>query len=141
MNLFGLGPDLSTIPLVSDAETRSISIDGDTEYPTICGTGTEDYVGGAWCFADQTYSTAFLGYPQRIVAEGCVPKHGLYRWHVMDPIRFKQDLRVTVQALTWRLDGRLAPLTDDIASIAYWYQLEPHAAFPEMPSVSERWPR
>lgn len=115
-------------------------IDGDTEYPTICGTGTEDYFGGAWCFGD-TYSTAYLGYPLHFKPEGSVPKHGLYRWHIMDPIRFQTNLRVTVQALGWWPNGRYEPLTDDISSVAYWYQLEPHAAFPGMPGTPGRWPR
>ncbi len=108
-------------------------IDGDKDYPTICGTGTEDYFGGAWGFGGQTYSTAFLGYPLYQKEEGKVPKHGLYRWHIMDPIRFDEDLRVTIQALGWWPDGVYEPLTDDICSVGYWYQHEPHAAFPELP--------
>jgi hypothetical protein len=52
----------------------------------------------------------------------------------MDPIRFEQDLRVTIQALGWRTGGRYLPLQDDIASVAYWYQTEPHASFPALPS-------
>ncbi len=115
-------------------------IDGDGDYPTICGTGTEDYFGGAWCFGD-TYSTAFLGYPLWERQEGGVPKHGLYRWHIMDPIRFASDLRVTIQALGLWLDGKLEPLTDDISSVGYWYQSEPHAPFPAMPDLAGRWPR
>jgi hypothetical protein len=51
----------------------------------------------------------------------------------MDPIRFSQDLRVTIQALGWRSDGTYLPLQDDIASTAFWYQAEPHAAFPPVP--------
>jgi len=117
------------------------TIDGDTEHPTICGTGTEDYFGGAWCFGGRTYSTAFLGYPLRRANEGEVPRHGLYRWHVMDPIRFKQDLRVTIQALGWWPDRQFEPLTDDIASVAYWYQAEPHAAFPALAPLQARWSR
>jgi len=115
-------------------------IDGDGEFPTICGTGTEDYFGGAWCFHD-TFSTAFLGYPLWFKEEGAVPKHGLYRWHVMDPIRFREDLRVTVQALGWWPDHVYEPLADDIASVGYWYQTEPHAAFPTFPAFHERLPR
>lgn len=115
-------------------------IDGDGENPTICGTGTEDYFGGAWCFGD-TYSTAFLGYPLWRREPGEVPRHGLYRWHIMDPIRFEQDLRVTIQALGWWPNGKFQPLTDDIASVAYWYQSEPHAKFPEFPPIEERWSR
>lgn len=116
-------------------------IDGDTEFPTICGTGTEDYFGGAWCFADRTYSTPFLGYPLRRAVAGEVPRHALYRWHMLDPIRFQQDLKVTIQALGWWPNGKYQPLADDIATVAYWYQSEPHAAFPQLPTPEERWPR
>ena len=115
-------------------------IDGDTEHPTICGTGTEDYLGGAWGFGD-TFSTPFLGYPLWQRDPTRVPKHGLYRWHIMDPIRFQSDLKVTIQALGWWPNGKFQPLTDDIASVGYWYQREPHAPFPEMPPIHERWSR
>ncbi|MHB9032238.1 MAG: glycoside hydrolase family 172 protein [Anaerolineae bacterium] len=116
-------------------------IDDDGEYPTICGTGTEDYFGGAWGFGDETFSTAFLGYPLYRREPGEAPKHGLYRWHIMDPIRFSSALRVTIQALGWWLNGKFEPLTDDIASVALWYQSEPHAAFPALPGLAGRWPR
>ena len=115
-------------------------IDGDRENPTICGTGTEDYFGGAWCFGE-TYSTAFLGYPLWRKEPGEVPRHGLYRWHVMDPVRFASDLRVSIQSLGWWPNGKFQPLSDDIASVAYWYQAEPHARFPKLPGASERWTR
>ena len=121
-------------------------MDGDTEHPTICGTGTEDYFGGAWCFGfggenGDTYSTPFLGYPLYRRESGEVPRHGLYRWHVLDPIRFKRDLKVTIQALGWWPNEKFQPLTDDIASVGYWYQTEPHAPFPELPPVDGRWSR
>jgi len=115
-------------------------LDGDTDYPTICGTGTEDYFGGAWGFGE-TFSTAFLGYPLWQKAEGEVPRHGLYRWHVMDPIRFRTDLRVTIQALGWWPNHKYEPLTDDICSVGYWYQAEPHGPFPALPDLAGRWPR
>jgi len=115
-------------------------IDGDKEHPTICGTGTEDYFGGAWGFGD-TFSTPFLGYPLWRREPGEVPKHCLYRWHVMDPICFESDLKVTIQALGWWPDHKFQPLADDIASVGYWYQAEPHAPFPELPKIEERWPR
>ena len=115
-------------------------IDGDGEHPTVCGTGTEDYFGGAWGFGD-TFSTAFLGYPLWQREPGQVPKHGLYRWHIMDPIRFDEDLKVTMQELGWWPNGKFQPLTDDICSTGYWYQLEPHAPFPELPAAHERWSR
>lgn len=116
-------------------------MDGDQQFPTICGTGTEDYFGGAWGFEQPkgeyaTFSTAFMGMPQVITPDGfngSQQRFGLYRWHIMDPVRFQHDLRVTMQALGWRDDGLYLPLQDDIASTAFWYQAEPHAAFPELP--------
>jgi hypothetical protein len=122
-------------------------MDGDGEFPTICGTGTEDYFGGAWCFSGppdwktETFSGPFLGYPLFRSVAGEVPKHGLYRWHIPDPIRFERDLKVTIQALGWWPNGKYEPLQDDISSVGYWYQAEPHAAFPEMLPVHLRWPR
>ena len=116
-------------------------MDGDQQFPTICGTGTEDYFGGAWNFEHPsgqygTYSTPFLGLHQVIKPDGLYrsqQRFGMYRWHVMDPIRFEQDLKVTIQALGWRSGNRYLPLQDDIASVAYWYQSEPHAPHPELP--------
>lgn len=117
-------------------------VDGDREYPTICGTGTEDYFGGAWCFGEgETYNTPFLGYPLCYKQAGGVPKHGLYRWHLPDPIRFEKDLQVTIQALGWWPNRKYQPLTDDIASVAYWYQSEPHSNFPAFPVRHERFSR
>ena len=96
--------------------------------------------GGAWCFGD-TFSTAFLGLPLSRHVDNEVPRHGMYRWHIMDPIRFKSDLRVTIQALGWWPDRKYQPLTDDIASTAFWYQTLPHGEFPTLPSLNQRYPR
>ncbi len=124
-------------------------LDGDGDWPTVCGTGTEDYFGGAWNFEHPKgeygqFSTPFLGLPQVIKPDGLYKsqqRFGLYRWHVMDPIRFQSDLRVTIQALGWRVaqngQPRYLPLQDDIASTAFWYQAEPHAPFPALPGLSE----
>jgi hypothetical protein len=60
-------------------------------------------------------------------------RFGLYRWHVVDPVRFEKNLRVTIQALGWRSGGRFLPLQDDIASVAFWYQTLPTAPFPTLP--------
>jgi hypothetical protein len=115
-------------------------MDGDVEWPTICGTGTEDYFGGAWNFEHPkgeygVFSSPYSGLPQVIKPDGLYrsqQRFGMYRWHIMDPIRFKSDLRVTIQALGWRTQGYL-PLQDDIASTVFWYQSEPHAPFPTLP--------
>jgi hypothetical protein len=119
-------------------------IDGDGKFPTICGTGTEDYFCGSYNFEAgskearryQEFTTPYSGLAQVIRPDGLYEsqqRFGLYRWHIMDPIRFEQDLKVTIQALGWRSGGRYLPLQDDIASVAFWYQTEPHAPFPKLP--------
>lgn len=117
-------------------------IDGDKEFPTICGTGTEDYFGGSYNFENQTtkqyqeFTTPYSGLPQIIRPDGVYQsqtRFGMYRWHIPDPIRFQQNLRVTIQALGWRGGRRYLPLQDDIASVAYWYQTLPTGRFPALP--------
>jgi hypothetical protein len=117
-------------------------LDGDAEFPTICGTGTEDYFCGSYDFdlgkeqgGYREFTTPYAGLPQVIRPDGLYSsqtRFGLYRWHIMDPIRFEQDLRVTIQALGWRSGGRYLPMQDDIASVAYWYQTLPTAPFPPL---------
>ncbi len=118
-------------------------MDGDREFPTICGTGTEDYFCGSYNFENQAtkqyqeFNTPFAGLPQIIRPDGVYQsqtRFGMYRWHIMDPVRFSEDLRVTIQALGWRSGGRYLPLQDDIASVAYWYQTHPGRPFPPVPS-------
>jgi hypothetical protein len=118
-------------------------LDGDGESPTICGTGTEDYFCGSYDFdlgkergGYREFTTPYSGLAQVIRPDGLYQsqtRFGLYRWHIMDPIRFQQDLRVTIQAIGWRTGGRYLPLQDDIASVAYWYQSLPTAPFPNLP--------
>jgi len=117
-------------------------MDGDKEFPTICGTGTEDYFCGSYCFEVggqyKEYTTPYVGMHQVIRPDGLYTsqqRFGLYRWHVSDPIRFEEDLRVTIQALGWRYKCKnYLPLQDDIASVAFWYQTLPTAPFPTLPS-------
>jgi hypothetical protein len=121
-------------------------LDGDAEFPTICGTGTEDYFCGSYDFEYPRgegyceFSGPYTGLPQVIRPNGLYDsqqRFGLYRWHITDPVRFQQDLRVTMQALGWRSGGRYLPLQDDIASTVFWYQNEPHAPFPTLPKRDE----
>ena len=121
-------------------------LDGDRDYPTICGTGTEDYFCGSYNFENQvtheyqTFTTSYTGLPQVIRPDGVYrsqTRFGLYRWHLPDPIYFQRDIRVTIQALGWRSGGRYLPLQDDIASVAYWYQDKPAAALPPLPGRDE----
>jgi hypothetical protein len=115
-------------------------LDNDKEFPTICGTGTEDYFCGSYNFENketkqyQTYATPYAGLAQVIRPDGVYlsqMRFGMYRWHITDPVRFKQNVRVTIQALGWRGNGRYLPLQDDISSVAYWYQTLPTRQFPE----------
>ena len=118
-------------------------LDGDREYPTICGTGTEDYFGGAWNFdvpgeGYTAFSTPFLGLSQILRPDGLYKsqqRFGMYRWHVMDPIRFQSDLSVTIQALGWRAGRRYLPLQDDIASTAFYYLRETSSPRPPLPDA------
>lgn len=128
-------------------------MDGDTKFPTICGTGTEDYFCGSYDFdtrkknsagvetSDYTeFCSPYTGLPQVIRGDGhynSQQRFGLYRWHITDPIRFDKNLKVTIQALGWRNGGRYLPLKDDIATVAYWYQTEPHVPFPKLPGKDE----
>jgi hypothetical protein len=114
-------------------------LDGDGKFPTICGTGTEDYFGGAWCFSERDYSAPFMGFRQvdgKSGQTGC--RMTLYRFHMLDPVLFRKDLKVTMQALGWRSEGRYLPLKDDISSVVYWYQSLPHNPFPALAGKNDR---
>lgn len=118
-------------------------MDGDREYPTICGTGTEDYFCGSYNFdvgqangGYREFCTPYAGLHQVLKPDGLYGsqmRFGMYRWHIPDPVRFEKDLKVTIQALGWRSDGRYLPLQDDIASTVFWYQALPTAPFPSLP--------
>ena len=121
-------------------------MDGDGEFPTICGTGTEDYFCGSYNFENQQthqyepYTTQYAGLCQVIRPDGLYSsqmRFGMYRWHLADPIRFESQMRVTIQALGWRNNGRYMPLRDDIASVAYWYQKSPSEVLPNNYSREE----
>lgn len=120
-------------------------IDSDDEYPTICGTGTEDYFGGAWNFdvpgqGYTEFSTPYLGMPQVIRPDGLYSsqqRFGMYRWHLLDPIHFAKRLRVDIQALGWRSGWRYLPLTDDIASTSLFYLDRATAHRPHTPSADD----
>jgi len=128
-------------------------LDGDSEYPTICGTGTEDYFCGSYDFGTRKknaagveevnyteFCTPYSGLTQVIRGDGhynVMQRFGLYRWHIMDPVRFDKDLRITIQDLGWRKGGRYLAQKSDISSVCFWYQTEPHAKFPKLPGWKE----
>lgn len=121
-------------------------MDGDSKFPTINGTGTEDYFCGSYNFENrktrqyQEFSTPYAGLHQVIRPDGMYSsqqRFGLYRWHILDPVRFEKDLKITIQDLGWRSEGRYLPQQSDISSVVYWYQTEPHAPFPKLPSRND----
>ena len=127
-------------------------LDGDTDQPTLCDNGTEDYFGGAWNFGgynpskpsqhEQVYQSPFLGMPLADVENPEGPKKiSMYRWHLLDCIGFTKDIRVTVQTLGWYPDKTYKPLCEDVASVAYYYQYDRKEPLPPIPSVEERWDR
>jgi D-arabinan exo alpha-(1,3)/(1,5)-arabinofuranosidase (non-reducing end) len=120
-------------------------MDGDGEFPTICGTGEEDYFCGSYGYAERkvegkdvytSFSSPYTGF-YHVPHDGAQRRFGQYRWHITDPVRFENDLRVTIQSLGWKSEGRYLPLEDDLASVAYWYQLEPHNPFPALPTPKQ----
>lgn len=143
-------------------------IDGDSDYPTITSTGTEDYFGGAWAFHEfdklgqphaKNYCTPFLGYPFQsnrdstrdrfetgklnavhAFGDDALPMHGLYRWHLQDPIVFADNLTVTLQQIG-NDDVSLFERQDDVATVAYWYSNDPNGIDVPFPNRRERLPR
>jgi Protein of unknown function (DUF2961) len=128
-------------------------MDGDTRFPTICGTGTEDYFCGSYDFTTRRknesgaevseytpFGTPYTGLIQVIGGDShysVAQRFGLYRWHITDPVRFDKSLKVTIQDLGWWSNGRYRPLQDEIATVSFWYQTEPHHPFPAFPSRDE----
>jgi len=113
--------------------------DDDGEYPTICGTGTEDYFGGAWGFGGGDYSAPYLGFwTVRGENRQVGARMGMYRFHLPDPIHFRERLKVTCQCLGWRSGHRFLQLQDDIAATAWWYQQWPMSPVPELPGPDDR---
>ncbi|KQQ03486.1 MULTISPECIES: glycoside hydrolase family 172 protein [unclassified Rathayibacter] len=133
-------------------------LDSDVEHPTQCSTGLEDYAGGAWAFQDQLsndppgvplpFSAPYFGYPHAgsqdttrasPFSTWMPPTHGMYRWHLPDPVLFTERVRVTLQQIgAW--DHGLFERSDDIATVAYWYQTGTSTA-PRLPAAAERRPR
>jgi hypothetical protein len=111
-----------------------IFIDGDT-LPTINGTGTEDYFNGAWDFGSEAFGYQHQGAPYVVDAERLGGRYCLYRWHTESPITFEKSIRVTIE------HGHANHRSDNFYSTAYWYQTEPHAAFPALPAPADRIPK
>jgi hypothetical protein len=109
-----------------------VYMDGDTEFPTICGTGTEDYAGLAWGIS-----------PLPFRYHGCCLAqkdfYTFYRWHLPDPYSWRKEARITIQQMTWSPKTRLLEEThNDWSCATFWYEPTPSAPLPPLPDVKAR---
>ncbi len=111
-----------------------IYIDGEA-HPSLYGTGSEDYFTQAWGMHDHAQlfggTTVNEHDPRHPNRRACTS----YRLHLLDPIAFRESIRVTIE------HGHANLQKNDYSSVAYWYQSEPHAEFPELPPRDARIPR
>jgi hypothetical protein len=108
-------------------------VDGEST-PSIIGTGSEDYFLGAFDFGDRPFSFAQFGAPLK-GEERAGSRSSVYRFHLDSPITFTRSLKATIE------HGHANVRSDNYFSVAYWYQTEPHAAFPTLPVLQDRLPR
>ncbi|MHC4601770.1 MAG: glycoside hydrolase family 172 protein [Planctomycetota bacterium] len=106
-----------------------VYLDGDKQFPTIAGTGTEDYIGQSWGLQDKTY----LYGGTSLNSKGLI---SIYRWHIKDPIYWKKDVRVTIQQIGWK--GGLYERQDDWSTTTFWYEPLPAAPLPPLPDYKTR---
>lgn len=123
-------------------------LDGDTDFPTICGTGTEDYFLGTHGFetdgAYREFTTPYSGMVN-VIPDAAHGKStffagqsiSMYRWHLPDPIHFKSDIRITVHDLGWKGYAKYLKLHDDISTVSYWYLDRICESFPALPGYGE----
>jgi hypothetical protein len=102
--------------------------------PSITGTGSEDYFLGAYDFGRSAFSYQLYGAAVK-GEERAGSRSSVYRFHLDSPIPFTKSIRATIE------HGHANHRSDNFYSVAYWYQSEPHAAFPALPSVDQRIPR
>ncbi len=106
-----------------------VYMDGDEELPTICGTGSEDYVGLAWGMqlAPFLYNGCSLNEKDFV---------SMYRWHLPDPVAWRKEARITIQQIAWK--NGLAETSDDWSAATFWYEPVPSARLPVLPDVKSR---
>jgi len=106
-----------------------VYLDGDKEFPTICGTGSEDYVGLSWGMQQTPF--AYNGCSLDDKGYVC-----MYRWHLPDPILWSKDCRITIQQIGWK--NGLYERKDDWSCATFWYEPVPSAPLPACPDVKAR---
>lgn len=105
--------------------------DGDKDFPSYCGTGTEDYAGQGWGFTPSSY-----------LYNGCSlcdnNFYSFYRWYLPDPIYWRRDGRIAFQQIGYKKGSGLVNRSDDWSCATFWYEPAPSAPLPPMPGVAER---
>lgn len=111
-------------------------MDGDQDWPTICGTGTEDYFCAAWGMGK--YINDHHGCPLYTEPDDFFPHRliSMYRFHQKDPVYFRRSFKATIQQIGW--NKGLFERSDDWCSTAYWYQLHPVRQMPPLPDCEAR---
>lgn len=110
-----------------------VFVDGEGWPPSYHGTGTEEVFGGGAC-PNAEYSGPYTGF-HLVANTDFSGKNAMYRWYVHDPIKFRESVRMSIE------HGHANNFENDYSSVAYWYQLEPHAPFPQLLPAEERLPR
>jgi len=106
-----------------------VFMDGDTEFPTIAGTGSEDWVGLSYGLQQTPY--LFNG-----ASLNANPFYTMYRWHLPDPVAWRREARITIQQIRW--DDGLAEIEDDWSTATFWYEPAPSAPLPPLPNLAAR---
>jgi hypothetical protein len=111
-------------------------VDGEGFPPRLHGTGTEEFYNMGFGIQDLhaiDHGTSLMAHPSE--ENDWRGQYTMYRFHIDDPIPFQRSIRVTLE------DGYGNNRSDDVSSVAYWYQAEPHAGFPALLPRAERVPR
>lgn len=108
-------------------------IDGEAWPSTLHGTGTEDYFNTSWC-PKELYQHPYFGLIRVNSKSGFLGRTHCYRFHLLDPVRFTKSLRATIE------HGHNNCVFLEVASVAYWYQTEPHQPFPPIETRQARKP-
>ncbi len=104
-------------------------LDGDQEFPTICGSGSEDYIGMSRGVQQVTFLYSGCNFCQKEFVS-------MYRWHLPDPIIWEKDGRITIQQIAYK--NGLIETSDDWSCATFWYEPVPSAPLPAMPDLAAR---
>ena len=123
-----------------------VYLDGDSEFATIVGTGAEDYVGLSWGIQQNAFQYHGANWRER-PDDSDTGAVSMYRWHIQDPIWWRDDIKVTIQQIGHRpanaqtiseYKQELYERQDDWSVATFWYEPVPSAPLPPFPNVANR---